>query len=350
MREFLLRYRWETVLAAILVGVFIVNVSVSPFYLGTANFGNMFQLSIEKVIVAVVMAFVIINGEIDLSVASVMGFSAAVVATLHDNGVAFELAIVVAVLAGAFAGLVHGFFVAVLGLPSLVVTLAGLIGWRGVARILVEDRSIGGFPDWFDELGQQPLFGRVYFATLLLFIGIVLAGILLHKTAFGRSVFVIGNNADVARYSGLSVRGTKLWLLTASGTVAGVAGVLYAARLGNVRGDIALGFELDIITMVLLGGVSIFGGSGTMVGVALSILIVLNLRNGLGLANVEANTQTGIIGAILIASVVLPNLVSAVAGRARGALVGRRSPPAVSSREGGDAAVRESDARTSETP
>ena len=134
----------------------------------------------------------------------------------------------------------------------------------------------------------------------------MLAGVLLHRTAFGRGVFVIGNNAEVARFSGLDVRRTKLLLLTASGFVAGVAGIFYAARLGSVRGDLALGFELDIITMVLLGGVSIFGGSGTIVGVGLSILIVLNLRNGLGLANVEANTQTGIIGAILHRSVLLP--------------------------------------------
>src|SRR6185369_10252395 len=111
----------------------------------------------------------------------------------------------------------------------------------------------------------------------------------------------------VARFSGLDVRRTKLLLLTASGFMAGLAGIFYAARLGSVRGDLALGFELDIITMVLLGGVSIFGGSGTIVGVGLSILIVLNLRNGMSLANITGNTQTGVIGALLILSVLLPN-------------------------------------------
>jgi rhamnose transport system permease protein len=126
---------------------------------------------------------------------------------------------------------------------------------------------------------------------------------------FGRSVYVIGNNAEVARYSGISVARVKLLLLTTSGFVAGLAGVLFAARLGSVRGNLAEGFELDIITMVLLGGVSIFGGSGNLVGVALSILIILNLRSGLGLANIQATTQTGIIGALLIASVLVPNLV-----------------------------------------
>ena len=335
MRARLWRWRWELLLTAILVVVVLVNISLSPFYLGTVNFSNMFQLSIEKVIVVVIMTFVIINGEIDLSVASVMAFSACVLAALHDAGAPFGLAVVVALLAGGAAGLLQGLFVALIGLPSLVVTLAGLIGFRGAARILVEDRSIGGFPEWFDRIGQEPLVGRFYLATILFVVGIVVAGIVLHRTAFGRSVYVIGNSAEVARYSGLAVARTKLLLLTTSGFVAGLAGVLFAARLGSVRGDLALGFELDIITMVLLGGVSIFGGSGTIVGVALAILIVLNLRNGLGLANVEANTQTGIIGVILITSVLVPNLIGRFAGRFVKAAPESGSPPAATSPAGG---------------
>jgi rhamnose transport system permease protein len=209
-----------------------------------------------------------------------------------------------------------------MGLASLVVTIAGLIGFRGAARILVGDRSIGDFPEWFDALGQDPLVGRFSLAFIIFVVGIVAAGVFLQRTASGRSVYVIGNNAEVARYSGISVARVKLVLLTTSGFVAGLAGVLFAARLGSVRGNLAEGFELDIITMVLLGGVSIFGGSGTLVGVALSILIILNLRSGLGLANIQATTQTGIIGALLIASVLVPNLVDRF-GRWR-----RRSGPA----------------------
>jgi rhamnose transport system permease protein len=341
MRDRLWRWRWELLLTAILVAVVLVNISLSPFYLGTINFSNMFQLSIEKVIVVVIMAFVIVNGEIDLSVASVMAFAACVLAALHENGFPFELAVPVALLSGAAAGFVQGLFVAKLGLPSLVVTLAGLIGFRGAARVLVEDRSIGGFPEWFDRIGQEPLVGRLYFASLLFAVGIVVAGIVLHRTAFGRSVYVIGNSAEVARYSGLAVARTKLILLTTSGFVAGLAGVLFAARLGSVRGDLALGFELDIITMVLLGGVSIFGGSGTIVGVALAVLIVLNLRNGLGLANVEANTQTGIIGALLIASVLVPNLVGRVADRLSKPAPESGAPPAATSPAGGGDAARQ---------
>ena len=315
MLERALRWRWELFLAVVLVAVFFVNLSLSEFYFSERNFSNMFQLSIEKLIVVVVMTFVIINGEIDLSVASVMAFAACVLAALHEAGsVPFALAAVIALLAATAAGAIQGAFVAYLGLPSLVVTLAGLIGWRGAGRILVEDRSIGDFPEWFENLGQEPVIGRVSFAVVFFVAFIVVAGIVLHRTAFGRAVFVIGNSASVARYSGLSVARDKMLLLTASGFFAGLAGVLFAARLGSIRGDLATGFELDIITIVLLGGVSIFGGAGTMVGVGLSILVVLNIRNGLGLANIDQNTQTGVIGVLLIASVLVPNLLARVAG------------------------------------
>jgi rhamnose transport system permease protein len=345
MRDRALQWRWELFLVVVLVAVFFVNISISEFYLGEQNFINMFQLSIEKVIVVVIMMFVIINGEIDLSVASVMAFSACVLAALHQGGsVPFELAVAIALLAGAFAGALQGAFVAFMGLPSLVVTLAGLIGFRGAGRILVEDNSIGDFPEWFETLGQDPLIGRFSFALIFFIVELVLAGVILHRTAFGRSVFVIGNNANVARYSGVNVARDKMIIMTASGFFAGLAGVLFAARLGSVRGDLAIGFELDIITMVLLGGVSIFGGSGTIVGVALSILIVLNIRNGLGLANVDQNTQTGVIGGLLILSVFVPNLVARIAGSWRVAGIGERGPPAAGGREeGGDTPRQEPD-------
>ena len=130
---------------------------------------------------------------------------------------------------------------------------------------------------------------------------------ILQRSAFGRQVYVIGNNKDVALYSGVRVDRVKAILFIASGAVSALAGLLYAARVGSVRGDIGLGFELDIITMVLLGGVSIFGGSGSMVGTLLSILIVLNLRNGMALANITGHIQTGVIGLLLILSVLIPN-------------------------------------------
>jgi rhamnose transport system permease protein len=310
---------WELLLVVILVVTVVYNSTQSPVYLDVDNFVNLFRLSIEKVIVAVAMTFVIVSGEIDLSVASVMAFSACVLASAHEAGVPFGLAIVLALAASAGAGFLQGQVIARTGISSLVVTLAGLIGFRGAARILLEDRSIGEFPDWFRDLGRNDFVGPMPFALVLFLVMLVVGGVLLQRTAFGRKVYVIGNNADVARFSGIDVARAKVLIFTASGLVAGVAGVLFAARLGSVRANIGEGFELDIITMVLLGGVSIFGGTGSMVGVALAICIVLNLRNGLGLANVEPNTQTGVIGALLIASVLAQNALDRLPLRRRAA-------------------------------
>jgi rhamnose transport system permease protein len=308
VRDVIRRNPWETLLVLILAGTIVYNVVESTNYVGVNNLVNLFQLSIEKVIIAVMMTFVIVSGEIDLSVASTMGLSAAVLAKLHEGGsVPFVVAIVIAVAIGTLAGLVQGWCVAKLGLPSLVVTLAGLIGLRGAARIFVEDRSFGDFPGWFDDLGQDDLVGPLPFALIVFFVGILIGGVVLGRTALGRRMYVLGDNADVARFAGVDVDAMRIRLFGASGTVAAFAGVLYAASHGAVRGDLGQGFELDIITMVLLGGVSIFGGSGTMLGVGLAILIVLNLRNGLGLARVDSNTQTGVVGVILIVSVVARN-------------------------------------------
>ena len=197
---------------------------------------------------------------------------------------------------------------AFVGLPSLVVTLATLIAYRGLALVLVQDRSIGNFPEWFSTLGQKPLIAGLPFSMILFAVGVVIAIIVLQYSGYGRKVYVIGNNNEAAKYSGVNVRRVKMSLFVASGVVAGLAGIMYAAHLGAMRGSTADGFELDIITMVLLGGVSIFGGSGSIWGVLLSILIILNLRNGMGLANISGEIQKGFVGVLLILSVLVPNL------------------------------------------
>jgi rhamnose transport system permease protein len=306
--------RWEGLLLAILAIVVIINIFLSPFYLRMTNQINLFHLSIEKIIVALVMTLIIINAEIDLSVASVMGLAACALAYLHEQGAPLQVAILAGLLAGALCGAFNGFWIAYVRLPSLAVTLAGLVGYRGVARILLEDRSIGNFPDWFDALGQQPLLGPLPLSLIIFFSLFVIALIVLQYAAFGRYIYVIGNSREVARYSGVKVQQVKMALFVASGTIAALAGLLLAARLGAVRGNTAEGFELDIITMVLLGGVSIFGGSGTLFGVGLAILLILNLRNGMSLVNITGNTQTGVIGALLILSVLMPNWASQARG------------------------------------
>jgi len=176
----------------------------------------------------------------------------------------------------------------------------------------LEDKGMGDFPDWFVALGRDGFVGPFPLAFLVFIVLLVVLSIVLHRTGFGRRVYVIGNNAEVARYSGVRVARIRAILFVLSGIVSALAGLFYAARLASVRGDAATGFELDIITMVLLGGVSIFGGKGSMLGVLLSILIVLNLRNGMALGNITGHIQTAVIGILLISSVLIPNLVQSL--------------------------------------
>ncbi|MFO1033848.1 MAG: ABC transporter permease [Hyphomicrobiales bacterium] len=310
---------WEGLLLVILVVTVALNAALAPQFLTLQNQINLFQLSIEKIIVALVMTFIIINGEIDLSVASVMGLSACAFGVLVERGMPGGLAILLCLLIGVAGGAFNAFWIAVVRIPSLVVTLAMLIGYRGFARVLLEDRGISGFPQWFANLGQQPFIGPFTLGIVIFVVMLALLSVVLHRTGFGREVFVIGNNADVARFSGLNVARVKTVLFILSGTTAALAGLLYAARLASVRGDAATGFELDIITMVLLGGVSVFGGKGSMLGVLLSILIVLNLRNGMALVNITGHVQTGVIGVLLIASVLVPNLMEMLRSRTKAA-------------------------------
>ena len=318
VRSLLRRLRsWEGLLLICLLAVLAYNISRVPNFLTIGNQINLFQLGIEKAIVILAMTFVIISGEIDLSVASMMGLSAAITAAAFEAGVPLPVAILLALSVGVGFGLINGYFVAVVGLSSLAVTLAGYIGFRGLARLLVQDRSVGDFPTWFTNLGQRGLIGPVTLSIVIYFILAILAIIVLHFSGLGRLTYVIGNSAPVARYSGVSVVRTRMIIFAMSGLIAALAGVLMTARLGAVRASTAEGFELDIITVVLLGGVSIFGGVGSMVGVLLATYLVLNLRNGLVIAGVTGNTQTGIIGLLLILSVLLPNLAERVRERLR---------------------------------
>jgi rhamnose transport system permease protein len=296
---------WEGLLVLILTLVVVANIVLEPRFLDIQNLVNLFQNHIEKIIIALAMALIIINGEIDLSVASVMAMSGCLMARLFESGTPLEVAMLVGIASGVVAGAVNGFWVAYVGLPSLAVTLAGLIGYRGIARLLLEDRAIGNYPEWFNQLGQKPIVGPFPASLLLFFVLAVIFLIILHYTAFGRYVYIIGNNRDAARYAGVKVRRVKMMLFVLSSTIAAVAGILIASRFGSMRASTAEGFELDVITMVLLGGVSIFGGSGSLVGVLLAILIMLSLRNGMGLAYVTGNTQTSVIGVLLILSVVI---------------------------------------------
>ena len=299
---------WEGLLLATLLVIFTFNAWATPEFLTVGNQINLFQLSIEKIIMALVMTFVIINAEIDLSIGSMMGLAACAFGWLFLQGVPPGLCIVICLAIGLVGGALNGWLITSIGLPSLVVTLGTLIGFRGLARVMVEDRGINDFPDWFDALGQQGFLGPVPFALIAFVVLFVVLYIVLERSSFGRLTYVIGSNKDVAEYAGINTGRHKMVIFMASGLIAAFAGLLFAARVGAVRGDVGNGFELDVITIVLLGGVSIFGGKGTLVGTLLAILIVLNLRNGMGLLDITGHLQTGVIGILLIASVIIPRI------------------------------------------
>ena len=299
---------WEGFLLVVLLLIISVNSFHSPAFLTVENQVNLFVLSVEKIIIALIMTFIILNAEIDLSVASMMGLAACALGWMVESGTSTSTAIGLCLIIGFLGGAFNAYWITVVKLPSLVVTLAMLIGFRGLARVLIEDRSIRVFPKWFEILGLQPFWGPLPLSVYIFLVLLVISVLILQYTGFGRYVYVIGINQEVAAYSGVRVARGKTILFMMSGLISALAGILFAARLGSVRGDMGLGFELDIITMVLLGGVSIFGGSGSIYGVILSILIVLYLRNGMSLMNVTGHIQTGVIGVILILSAMIPNI------------------------------------------
>ena len=343
--------RWEWLLVALILVVTIINARLSPFFLNGNNLLRTTSDFMEIGIMMLPMVFIIITGNIDLSIASTLGLSASLMGWLFMGGWNIWAAAAVALAVSVLAGLLNGFLIARLKLPALVVTIGTLSFYRGLAYTLLGDQAARGYPPSFTYLGQGTLTGtRVPFALLLFAVLALMFGLVLHKTTFGRYLYAIGNNEPASRYSGVPVERIKMIVFVLSSVMAALAGFILAARFGSTRPDIGSGLELTVITVTVLGGVSIFGGSGTIVGVGLSILIVLNLRNGLGLANVEANTQTGIIGAILIGSVLLPNLLGRFAGHARRTVARRRSPPdATTGREGGDVPLPQPDPRVHET-
>ena len=301
---------WEGFLLVVLLLIICVNSFNSLAFLTVENQVNLFVLSVEKIIIALIMTFIILNAEIDLSVASMMGLAACALGWMVESGTSTSTAIGLCLIIGLVGGAFNAYWITIVKLPSLVVTLAMLIGFRGLARVLIEDRSIRVFPPWFENLGQQPFLGPLPLSILIFLVLLVIAVVILQYTGFGRYVYVIGISQEVATYSGVRVARVKTILFMVSGLISALAGILFSARLGSVRGDMGLGFELDIITMVLLGGVSIFGGAGSIYGVILSIMIVLYLRNGMSLSNVTGHIQTGVIGVILILSAMIPNIKS----------------------------------------
>jgi rhamnose transport system permease protein len=299
--------RWETLLVVALIGLIVVGNSLSPFFLTAGNFSNLIAALMEVAIMALPLTLIIVAGEIDLSVESMAGLASAILGFLWAAGVSLSIAIPVVLVVGAMGGLMNGLLVARGGLPSLVVTLGTLALFRGLALIVLGPRGVSDFPPAFTELGFGRVPGTLIPWPFVIFIVLaVLLGILLHRTWVGRQVYAIGKNTGAARFSGVRVARVRVGLFVLAGLIAALAGVILTSRLSSARADAGQGMTLTVVTVVLLGGVNIFGGSGTIPGVVLAVLSVAVMQNALRLASVSVEVQSIALGLLLILSVVIP--------------------------------------------
>jgi rhamnose transport system permease protein len=263
---------------------------------------------------ALPLAMVIVAAEIDLSVASVMALSSAVMAWLWNHNQPVEFIIPICIAVGALCGAINGLLVTRLGLPSLAVTIGTLALFRGLAFVVIGDESVTDFPTTWTDRAFGNFAGTFVPNTIVLFALLAVAfGVLLHATPFGRAIYAIGSNEEAAYFSGLRVKRIKLILFVLSGTIAALAGIVISLRNSTAAANVGQGFELTAITAVLLGGISIFGGRGTIVGVILALFLLGAIQKALLLSESISSYWIQIVtGALLVGSVLGPNLARRV--------------------------------------
>jgi rhamnose transport system permease protein len=300
--------RHETILAALLAVALMVLTTQSSHFFTVENLLNQCRLMAEMGIVGLGMTFIIVTGGIDLSVGSILGLVAILLGVFWKNvGLPLPVAIVLAIVAGTLAGLFNGFIITRFKAPPMIATLATLALYRGLAEGISESRSVRGYPEWFYVLGQGDVWGIP--TQLWLFLALAIVAIfILGVTPFGRGIYAIGSNAVAARFSGIPVNRSLLAIYTASGFLASVAGVIFVSRVSTTRSDMGTGLEFDVITAVVLGGTSIFGGRGTVVGTLLGLMLMQALKNGLLLAGVKGDGTITVIGVVLIVTLIVSNL------------------------------------------
>jgi len=306
-----LLFRHEGILLFVLAAALIVLALQSEQFLTIDNLLNQGRLMAEIGLVALPMTFIIVTGGIDLSVGSIMGLCVIMVGYGWKNlGLPLELSIPLTLAIGTLAGFVNGWFITRVRVPPLIMTLATLALYRGLAEGISQARSVRGYPDWFFVLGQGDLLG-VPTQLWLLLIAIIVTWIVLARTTFGRALYAIGHNEVAARFSGLPVDAYKTAIYTFSGFMAGLAGIIFVSRVSTTRSDMGTGLELDVIAAVVLGGTSIFGGVGTIAGTTIGFILIQLLKNGLALTGVKGDATIVVIGTVLILSILITNFVQA---------------------------------------
>jgi rhamnose transport system permease protein len=299
----------EGLLALILVVSLALLATQSDRFLTTGNLLNQGRLMAEVGLVAMPMTFVIVTGGIDLSVGSVLGLCAILLGVMWQNlGLPLELSIALTLVVGALCGALNGWFITRVGVPPLIMTLATLALFRGLAEGISQARSVRGYPDWFFALGQGEVLG-VPSQLWLLGASVLAFGVVLARTSFGRTLYAIGNNETAARFSGLPVDRAKLAIYGLSGFMAALAAWIFVSRVSTTRSDMGTGLELDVIAAVVLGGTSIFGGTGTILGTVLGVVLVQLLKNGLALTGVKGDATIVVIGVVLILSILITNFL-----------------------------------------
>lgn len=310
--EFFLR--WEFILALLLIGVMIMGTVISPYFLDMWTLSDATFNFSEKAIVALPMALLILTREIDLSVAAIIALASLAMGLCAGLGYGPWTLAAVGLIVGLLCGLFNGVLVTKIGLPSIVVTIGTMSLFRGLAQVVLGDQAVTTYPPGFSTVGQgyflkwPPV---AYSFALFLSLALVFA-VVLHRTATGRKMFAIGNNPTAALFSGIAVDRVKLALFGLTGLMAGLAAVILTSRIGSTRSNIALGWELDIITMVILGGVSISGGVGSIGGVVLAVFVLGLGTLALSLINVPGIVISVMMGLLLIVSIAAPIIIRRV--------------------------------------
>ena len=301
---------WESLLLLVAITIFIANSFASPYFLNAWNLSDATFNFTEKAMIAFAMALLIISGEIDLSVASIIALASTAMGAAAQIGLGTESLILIGLTVGLICGATNGILVTRFGLPSIVVTIGTMSLFRGISFIILGDQAYRGYPQDFAYFGQGYVWWVISFEFVLFSILADLYGIILHMTNFGRAVYAIGNNPTGALFSGIRVNRVKFILFLLTGLMSGVAAICLTSRLGSTRPSIAFGWELEIVTMVVLGGVNILGGSGSIPGVIIAAFVMGLVTFGLGLLNVPGIVMSIVIGALLISVIALPRLWS----------------------------------------
>jgi rhamnose transport system permease protein len=298
--------RWEVFLALVVVADFVLNIQLSPYFLSTETLSDVSFDFTEKALVALPMTLLIIAGEIDISVAATMALASVCMGLLATTTASLSAIVGCGLAVGLLAGAFNGLLVTRWRVPAIVATIGTMSLYRGIAYGILGDRVLKDYPPAFAFFGQGYIAGPVSFELLLFTLAAAVCALYLHRTQFGRRLMAIGSNKAAAEMAGVRVNRYRFGLFVATGVTSAAASVLLTSRLGSTRPSIAQGMELDIISMVILGGVAITGGRGSIAGVVLAAILTGLAIYGLGLINVPGIVMSLLMGALLILIVGLP--------------------------------------------